>query len=63
MTFHFSSAIINPERNEREEPELREWNELTVEEQVRLWWEYDADSEEEISFSEFDEMMQGIYFE
>lgn len=43
---------------------MREWNELTDEEQVRLWWEYDAaNPEEEISFSEFDEMMQGIYFE
>ncbi len=42
---------------------MREWNELTDEEQVQLWWEYDANSEEEISFSEFDEMMQGIYFE
>lgn len=43
---------------------MREWNELTDEEQVRLWWEYDAaNSEEEISFSEFNEMMQGIYFE
>lgn len=42
---------------------MREWNELTDEEQVRLWWEYDTNSEEEISFPEFDEMMQGIYFE
>ena len=43
---------------------MREWNELTNEEQVYLWWEYNAaNPEEEISFSEFDEMMQGIYFE
>lgn len=41
---------------------MREWNELTDEEQIRLWWEYNI-SEEEISFSEFNEMMQGIYFE
>lgn len=43
---------------------MREWNELTNEEQVYLWWDYNAaNPEEEISFSEFDEMMQGIYFE
>lgn len=42
---------------------MREWDELTDMEQVYMWWEYNASSEEEISFSEFDEMMQGIYFE
>lgn len=43
---------------------MREWNELTDQEQVYMWWEYNASNpEDEISFSEFDEMMQGIYFE
>ena len=42
---------------------MREWNELTDQEQVYMWWEYNANSEEEISFSEFDEMMQGFTFE
>jgi hypothetical protein len=63
LTFYFDSAIIITERTKERNPKMREWNELTDEEQVRLWWEYDANSEEEISFSEFDEMMQGIYFE
>ena len=42
---------------------MREWNELTDMEQVYMWWEYNANSKEEISFSEFDEMMQGFTFE
>lgn len=42
---------------------MREWSELTNEEQVQLWWEYNANSEEEISFSEYNELMQGFIFE
>lgn len=43
---------------------MREWNQLNNQEQVYMWWEYNvANPEEEISFSEFDEMMQGFTFE
>ena len=43
---------------------MREWNELSNQDQVYLWWEYNADvpENEEISFQEFDEMMQGFTF-
>ena len=42
---------------------MREWNELTDQEQVYMYWGYIESADEEISFSEFDEMMQGIPFE
>ena len=46
---------------------MREWNELTNQEQIYLYWDYCANipdcDEEPISFSEFDEMMQGFTFE
>lgn len=42
---------------------MREWNELTDQEQVYMYWGYIESTDENISFSEFDEMMQGIYFE
>ena len=43
---------------------MREWNELTNQEQIYLWWDYNAaNPDEQVSFFEFDEMMQGFTFE
>lgn len=44
---------------------MRNWNELTNQEQIYLYWEYCAATPEteQISFSEYDEMMQGFIFE
>ena len=43
-----------------------EWEKLTSEQQVRIYWDYQASildpDEQGISFSEFDEMMQGYIF-
>jgi hypothetical protein len=40
-----------------------EWNQLNNVEQVYLWWEYNAaNPDDPISFSDFDEMMQGFTF-
>ena len=43
-----------------------EWENLTSEEQVRIYWDYQANildpDEDGISFSDFDEMMQGYIF-
>lgn len=40
------------------------WEDLTDQEQVYMWWDYNtANPENEISFSEFDEMMAGFIFE
>lgn len=40
---------------------MREWNQLTDEEQIYLYWEYcAANDDDEILFSDFDEMMQGL---
>ena len=41
------------------------WEELDNQSQIYLYWDYCAETPEteQISFSEFDEMMQGIYFE
>lgn len=38
------------------------WNEMTDQEQVYLWWEFQAgqsEDEEPITFEDFDEMMRG----
>ena len=41
----------------------RAWEDLTDQEQVYMWWEYNAaNPNDEISFSEFDEMMQEFVF-
>ena len=41
----------------------RAWEDLTDQEQVYMWWEYNAaNPNDEISFSEFDEMMAGFVF-
>ena len=43
---------------------MKEWKELDSQTQIYLYWEYcAANSETEISFSEFEEMIQGITFE
>lgn len=43
---------------------MREWNQLTDQEQIYLYWEYCASNDDKkISFFEFDEMMQGFTFE
>lgn len=40
------------------------WEDLSDQEQIYLWWGYNAaNPENEISFSEYDEMMQGFIFE
>jgi len=41
------------------------WEQLDNQSQIYLYWDYCAATPEteQISFSEFDEMMQGIYFE
>ena len=41
------------------------WEEFDNQTQIYLYWDYCAATPEteQISFSEFDEMMQGIYFE
>ena len=43
-----------------------EWENLPSEEQIRIYWDYQANildlDEDGISFSEFDEMMQGYIF-
>ena len=41
------------------------WEELDNQSQIYLYWEYcaAAPENEQISFSEFDEMMQGFTFE
>lgn len=40
------------------------WEDLTDQEQVYMWWDYNAaNPENEISFSEFNEMMVGFIFE
>lgn len=42
-----------------------EWEKLDAENQIKAYWEYCYsmdDDEEPISFSEFDEMMQGYIF-
>lgn len=39
------------------------WEDLSDQEQVYLWWDYNAaNPENEISFSEYDKMMQGFIF-
>ena len=39
------------------------WEDLNDQEQVYLWWDYNASNPEEpVSFSVFDEMMQGFTF-
>lgn len=42
---------------------MREWNELTGQEQIYMYWGYIESTDESISFSEYDEMMQGFIFE
>lgn len=43
-----------------------EWEKLTSEEQIHIYWDYQANTldpdEQGISFSEFDEIMQGYIF-
>ena len=41
------------------------WDQLDNQSQIYLYWDYCAATPEteQISFSEFDEMMRGIYFE
>lgn len=40
------------------------WEDLSDQEQIYLWWDYNAaNPENEISFSEYDKMMQGFIFE
>lgn len=41
------------------------WEDLNDQEQIYMYWEYCAATpeNEQISFSEFDEMMQGFTFE
>lgn len=40
------------------------WEDLSDQEQVYLWWDYNAENPENpVSFSTFDEMMKGFIFE
>ena len=40
------------------------WEDLSDQEQIYMWWEYNAaNPDEEISFSEYAEMMAGFPFE
>jgi hypothetical protein len=70
LTFDFIGDIIITETNERGNPKMtkhntvRMWEDLTDQEQVYMWWDYNAaNPENEISFSEFNEMMTGFIFE
>lgn len=38
------------------------WEDLSDQEQVYLWWEYNAANDEDISFEEFNELMAGFIF-
>ena len=43
---------------------FRTWEDLTDQEQVYMWWDYSAaNPDNEISFSEYNEMMTGFIFE
>ena len=42
----------------------RTWEDLTDQEQVYMWWDYNAaNPDEPVSFLTFDEMMTGFTFE
>ena len=43
---------------------VRTWEDLTDQEQVCMWWDYNfANPDDPVSFPTFDEMMQGFTFE
>lgn len=43
---------------------INNWNNLTDQEQVYLWWEYNAaNPDNEITFTEFNEMIQELISE
>ena len=43
---------------------IRTWEDLTDQEQVYMWWDYNfANPDDPISFPTFNEMMQGFTFE
>ena len=43
---------------------VRTWEDLTDQEQVYMWWDYNfANPDDPVSFPTFDEMMQGFTFE
>lgn len=43
---------------------INNWNKLTDQEQVYLWWEYNAaNPDNEITFTEFNEMIQELISE
>lgn len=43
---------------------IRTWEDLTDQEQICMWWDYNfANPDDPVSFPIFNEMMQGFIFE